>query len=208
MNDSANHPLILASKSARRRELLDMTGIPFTIRVSEADESDAPLDLTGAEIVGAYDDPTGVTARVINIAVRKALAVAAESGPDDVILAADTVVADGCDVIGKPKDLADADRILHRLSGHTHRVVTVYVVCGGGKMRIRPTSTSVTFRDLSDAEIEDYISGSEVLDKAGAYGIQDRAALFVSRVEGDFYNIVGLPVVWLREDLAAFGVSV
>ena len=205
--------LILASKSARRRELLEMVGIPFEIRVSDAPEDDSPLDLSGVERCGDWEDDTGVTARVANIAVKKAQAVWAECSPAEcsgecVILAADTVVALGDRLIGKPRDLDEARQILRTLSGNTHRVVTVYVVTDGRRTRIRPTVSYVTFRKLADREIEAYVTGCAVLDKAGAYGIQDKAALFVERIEGDFYNIVGLPVVWLREDLGSFGLQV
>ena len=204
----AKKKLILASKSARRRELLEMAGIPFEIRVSDAPEDDSPVDLESAERCGDWNDATGVTARVANIAVKKAQAVSSVCGGDCVILAADTVVALGSRLIGKPRDLDEARDILRTLSANTHRVVTVYVVCGGSRMRIRPTVSHVTFRKLDDSEIEAYVTGCAVLDKAGAYGIQDKAALFVERIEGDFYNIVGLPVVWLREDLGSFGLKV
>ena len=205
--------LILGSQSARRRELLEMTGIKFMIMVSDEPEDESPLDLTGVELAGDTDRGTGVVPKVANIAARKALAVKkrclAEGMKNCVILGADTVVALGSELIGKPRDLDDAKRILTRLSGTTHQVVTAYVICESDtdRMLIRPTISDVTFRPLHEWEIDEYVHGSEVLDKAGAYGIQEKAALFVDRIDGNFHNIVGLPVVHLREDLGKFGIT-
>ncbi len=203
--------LILGSKSARRRELLEMTGLDFDIMVSDEPEDESPIDLSGVEFVG--EAPDSVALKVSNIALRKALCVRdrvrRECLRDRVILGADTVVALGEELIGKPRDLADAKAILTKLSGRMHEVVTAYVICEGDGERIllRPTVSRVYFRELAEWEIDEYVANREVLDKAGAYGIQDRAALFVEKIEGDFYNIVGLPVCWLRADLARFGVT-
>ena len=205
--------LILGSKSARRRELLAMTGIPFEIMVSDEPEDESPLDLSGAAIAGRFDDEYGVVPKVANIAVRKALAIkkrcADEGLSGRVILGADTVVALRDELIGKPVDLDDAKNIISRLSGNVHQVVTVYVICETDSERlfIRPTISDVYFRPLAQWEIDEYVNNCEVLDKAGAYGIQENAALFVERIDGDFYNIVGLPVVNLRGDLGAFGIG-
>ena len=205
--------LILGSKSARRRELLEMTGIDFTIMVSDEPEDESPLDLIGAEIAGDADRGTGVVPKVANIAARKALAVKQrcidEKLTNRVILGADTIVALGSELIGKPEDLDDAKRILTRLSGSTHQVITAYVICetDSDRMFIRTTISDVIFRPLHEGEIDEYVHGSEVLDKAGAYGIQEKAALFVDRIDGNFHNIVGLPVVHLREDPGKFGIT-
>jgi len=205
--------LILGSKSARRRELLEMTGLSFDIMVSDEPEDESPLDLSAAEFKGNTDDGSGVVNKVSNIAVRKALAVRKrcldEGLSGRVILGADTVVALGSELIGKPRDLADAKDIITRLSGNVHRVVTVYVICetDSDRLFIRPTVSNVYFRPVEEWEIDEYVTQNEVLDKAGAYGIQEKAALFVERIDGDFYNIVGLPVAHLRGDLKGFGIT-
>lgn len=190
-----------------------MTGIAFDIMVSEEPEDESPLDLSSAEFKGDTDRGNGVVNKVSNIAARKALAVRKrcldEGLSGRVILGADTVVALGSELIGKPRDLADAKNIITRLSDNVHQVVTVYVICetDTGRLFIRPTVSDVHFRAIEEWEIDEYVTQNEVMDKAGAYGIQEKAALFVERIEGDFYNIVGLPVAHLRGDLKGFGIT-
>lgn len=175
-------PLVLASQSPRRRQLLDRLGLTFTVQPSQADEG----------------MPAGATpsAAVKSIAARKVAAVAA-SRPDALTLGADTVVVLDGEVLGKPADAVEATAMLRRLSGRTHTVYT-------GLALSHPTSrravqaheaTAVTFADLSEHEIAAYVQTGSPLDKAGAYGIQDDlGALFVARIDGDYYNVVGLPL--------------
>lgn len=170
--------LVLASASPRRSELLRRAGLNFKIMPA------------GTEI---NPDPGLAPERyAVESAENKARAVAALCGTDDVVLAADTVVYyDG--IIGKPRDEDDAFAILRRLSGNTHSVITGYAVLWGDRSVLNFERTYVTFRELSDIEILDYIKSGEPMDKAGAYGIQGLAGAFVEKVEGDLHNVVGLP---------------
>lgn len=170
--------LILASKSPRRAELLGLFKKPFAIRVAEADET-----------MDAGVDPALEVARVSRI---KAEAV--ECGPDEVVVAADTIVVCDGRILGKPHSRAEAYEMLRLLSGKTHQVMTGLTVRTAQAIRTVTEVTDVCFRALSDQEIWDYIATGEPMDKAGAYGIQGGAALFCSRLEGDYYNVVGLPV--------------
>ena len=172
-------PVILASASPRRRELLGGMGIPFTVRVSEADES----------------LPAGIhpKAAVELLARRKGEAVAAEVTGDCLILAADTLVALGDRALGKPQDEEDAKEMLRTLSGKTHEVHTGVAVLRGGKIYSGAATTEVVFRTLSEEEIAAYVATGEPLDKAGAYGIQGLGGALVARISGEFDNVVGLP---------------
>lgn len=179
-------PLVLASASPRRRDLLARLGVAFEVRPTDADETWPDLDL-------------GPAAEAV--ALRKARAAEA---PGALVLAADTVVSLDGDVLGKPPTPEAARRTLRRLSGRTHRVVTGLALRYGDRETTAHAVTAVTFGDLSDAEIAAYVATGSPLDKAGAYGIQDDAgALLVERVEGDYPNVVGLPLrllyVTLRE---------
>jgi septum formation protein len=136
------------------------------------------------------------------VALRKARALDA---PDALVLAADTVVVLDGEVLGKPADAAAARRTLGRLSGRTHTVVTALALRHGGRETTTHETTAVTFAALSDAEVDAYVATGAPLDKAGAYGIQDDAgALLVARIDGDYFNVVGLPVRRLYETLRAF----
>ena len=169
--------VILASQSPRRKELLGLFRLPFIVQVADIDESMNP------------GDPYNEVARVSRL---KALAVARES--DDVVIAADTIVVCDGQVLGKPKDEADAFRMLRLLSGRDHQVMTDMTVLCGEKKVTCTEITDIHFRPLSDREIWDYIHTGEPMDKAGAYGIQGGAALFAERMAGDYYNVMGLPV--------------
>ena len=169
--------LILASQSPRRKELLGLFRIPFTVRVADIDESMDP------------GDPYGEVARVSRL---KALAVDREAG--DVVIAADTIVVCDGKILGKPKDAADAHRMLRLLSGRDHQVMTGLTALRGEKLLSCTEVTDIHFRDLTEREIESYIRTGEPMDKAGAYGIQGGAALFAERLSGDYFNVVGLPV--------------
>jgi septum formation protein len=191
--------LILASASPRREALLAQIGLPFRVQPSGVSEQ-------GAVEAG---DPASF---VEQAARTKAEEVAARVG-DGVVLGADTVVVVGSQVLGKPDSAAQARDMLRRLSGVTHRVYTglaLVQVEGGRVARSRNAHevTSVTMRRLDEHEIEGYVATGEPLDKAGAYGIQGRGAVLVERIEGCYFNVVGLPLARLAAMLKEFGVGV
>lgn len=178
--------LILASSSPRRQELLAQTGLRFTVAPANINE-----DLLPNESAAAY---------VQRLAEEKAQAIwnanQATDSVDDplVVLGADTcVVCDGR-ILGKPTDTADARRMLELLSGRTHAVLTGLAVISSGKIARDVEITQVTFNQLNDREIAQYIASGEPLDKAGAYAIQGYAARWIPRIEGCYFNVVGLPI--------------
>ena len=177
--------LILASQSPRRKELLGLFGIPFTVRVADIDETMDPAA-----------DPFCEVARVSRC---KALAVSRE--PEDVLIAADTIVVCQGRVLGKPRSQEDAVRMLSMLSGRDHQVMTGVTVLCGDREAVFTEVTDLHFRELSEKEILRYVRSGEPMDKAGAYGIQGGAALFCSRLSGDYYNVMGLPVCRLGQVL-------
>ena len=185
---------ILASGSPRRRELLEMLGVPdLTIRPAKGPERATP---------GAGPEQT-----VRELSLHKAQEVAQTCAPEDIIIAADTIVyLDGA-ILGKPRDHDDAARMLTALSGREHIVYTGVAVLRGGELRQAAERTAVRFRTLTPEEIERYIATGEPMDKAGAYGVQSLGALLVERIDGDFYNVMGLPVEKLGQCLTKhFGV--
>lgn len=170
--------LILASQSPRRRELMGLFHRPFLVRAADIDES---------------MDPNAPPHReVARVSREKALAVPREA--EDIVVAADTIVVCGGRVMGKPRDEAQAVEMLSLLSGRAHQVMTGLTVVQGEKIRTCTEVTDIHFRPLSRQEIEAYVRSGEPMDKAGAYGIQGGGALFAERLEGDYYNVVGLPV--------------
>jgi septum formation protein len=182
--------LVLASASPRRQELLRNAGIPFVAQ---------PTDIP--EVPHQGEAPRVFAERM---AREKALAVFGER-PDDLVLGADTIVVVGPEILGKPRDDADAVRMLRMLSGLTHQVITGVCLAGPqpgtgnrtpghGFEDVRSETTFVTMEALSSDDIRSYISTGEPMDKAGAYAIQGRASRWVSRIEGDYFNVVGLPV--------------
>ena len=175
--------VILASQSPWRRELLGLFHIPFVVRVSDIDETMNP-DAPAAE-------------QVALVSRRKAEAIS--RGKDDVVIAADTIVVCGGEILGKPRDTADASRMLHMLSGRDHQVMTGMTVLRGNRVIVCTEITDIHFRELSDREIDAYIRTGEPMDKAGSYGIQGGAALFAERLVGDYYNVMGLPVCRLGQ---------
>ena len=175
--------LILASQSPRRRELLGLFRIPFSVRVADIDETMDPEK-------APYDE----VARVSRL---KALAIPREAG--DVVIAADTIVVCGGKVLGKPHSEEEAAAMLAALSGRDHQVMTGMTVLRGGAAETVTEVTDLHFRELSDREIRSYVATGEPMDKAGAYGIQGGAALFCTHMVGDFYNVMGLPVCRLGE---------
>ena len=170
--------LILASASPRGRELLSLFGIPFTVRVADIDE--------------AMDPTKSPCDEVARVSCRKALAV--ERGPEDVVVAADTIVVCAGRVLGKPHSREEAVAMLQLLSGREHQVMTGCTVLCGDRRETFTEVTDLTFRPLSEAEIRRYVASGEPMDKAGAYGIQGGAALFCPGIRGDYYNVMGLPV--------------
>ncbi len=170
--------VILASQSPRRRELMGLFHIPFTVRAANIDEA---------------MDPAGDPAReVARVSRRKALATPRE--PGDVVIAADTIVVCAGRILGKPKNPAEALEMLSLLSGRDHQVMTGLTVLRGESCESCTEITHIYFRPLSRREMERYIATGEPMDKAGAYGIQGGAALFAEKLEGDYYNVMGLPV--------------
>lgn len=181
--------LILASKSPRREELLKMITDNFEIIVSEVEE-----------ILPDGIDPKEAP---LFLAALKAQAVAREHKGETVIGADTVVISDGI-ILGKPKDEDDAFSMLSALSGKTHFVVTGCCITDGKRELSFSECTEVTFYDLSDDEIRAYIRTGEPMDKAGAYGIQEKASVFVREIRGDFFNVVGLPVAKLYRNLREF----
>ncbi len=180
--------IILASQSPRRKELLGLFHIPFTVRVANIDET---MDKT----LSPYD-------AVAQVSRRKAEAVKESS--DELIIAADTIVVCQGQILGKPLDETDARRMLRLLSGREHQVMTGLTVLKGDRCVVCTEVADVYFRTLSDKQIDAYIQTGEPMDKAGSYGIQGGAALFVEKIVGDYYNIMGLPVCRLGQILEAF----
>ena len=177
--------LILASASPRRQELLRIFGCPFTVRAADIDETMDPDK-------APFDE-------VARVSRQKAQAIAA--GQDDVIIAADTIVVCCGKVLGKPRDAQDARRMLSLLSGRDHQVMTGCTVMRGSRAVTFTEVTDLHFRPLLPQEIRRYILPGEPMEKAGAYGIQGGAALFCQRMEGDYYNVMGLPLCRLGQVL-------
>jgi nucleoside triphosphate pyrophosphatase len=171
--------LVLASASPRRQELLRNAGIAFVAR---------PTDIP--EIPKAGEAPRAFAERM---AREKALA-AFDKKSEGLVLGADTIVVVDSEILGKPRNHADAARMLHLLSSRTHQVITGVCLLGHGFADVRSETTIVTMNSLGDEDIQSYVSTNEPMDKAGAYAIQGRASRWISRIEGDYFNVVGLPV--------------
>ena len=180
--------LFLASSSPRRSELLKKAGYEFTVE---------PTSVSETVLHGT--PPMQI---VEQLSARKAEAVA-KLHPADTILAADTIVVLKGRILGKPKDEEAAKAMLKLLSANVHQVYTGYTIIRGKKFLCGHEVTSVEFYALSQKEIDDYVATGDPLDKAGAYGIQGRGALFVKRINGDFYNVVGLPIAKISRLLAS-----
>ncbi len=186
--------IILASGSPRRQELLRRIGVTeFDIRVPDTEET-YPAGLSPQETV-AY------------ISREKSDAAAALCTPEELIITADTMVFLDGRRLGKPRDEADALRMLSALQGRHHTVCTGVTVRQGERLLTRAQSTQVWFREAATEELKHYIRSGEPMDKAGAYGVQGLGALLVERIDGDFFNVMGLPVLLLSRMLAEFGVT-
>ena len=185
--------IILASGSPRRRELMDREGFEFTVITSKAEEN--------------YDPSLPPQEIAQSLAKLKAQAVAsalpAQDLEDSIVIGADTIVALDGIIYGKPADASDACRMLRELSGKTHQVITgVCIICNKDAQAFAQ-STNVNFKELSDSEIQEYVASGEPLDKAGAYGIQGLGGKLVDSIDGDFDNVVGLPIKTLASKLRA-----
>lgn len=177
--------VILASQSPRRKELMKLFRFPFLVQIADVDET--------------MDNSEDPAAQVACVSRRKAEAIPRQK--EDVVIAADTIVVCQGQILGKPKDAEDACRMLRLLSGKTHQVMTGVTVLCREEAVVCTEITDITFRELSDQEIESYVRTQEPMDKAGAYGIQGGGALFAEKLVGDYFNVVGLPVCRLGQIL-------
>ena len=184
--------IILASASPRREQLLKQIGLVFRIIPSEAAE-----DQIEASLPEQY---------VQKCALAKAIMTRQQVNPADIVIGADTVVVLDGIIYGKPSDAADARRMLGKLAGRTHSVLSGLAVVSANGQVTRAVETKVTLSELSSQQIERYVASGEPMDKAGAYAIQGLGAMFVERIDGCYYNVVGLPLQALTQILATLGV--
>jgi septum formation protein len=182
--------VVLASQSPRRRELLTLVGIPHEVRPADIDESVLP-----------GEEPAPHAER---LARSKAATIAADGA---LTVAADTIVVIDGAILGKPRDEADARRMLRSLSGRAHTVFTAVAVSFGGRVASAVEEVGVTFRALADAEIDAYVATREPMDKAGAYGIQGYGATIVERIDGDYFSVMGLPLNRMVRLMDSLGVG-
>ncbi|WP_423805279.1 Maf family protein [Paenibacillus illinoisensis] len=199
MNKLQSRPIILASTSPRRKDLIASLQLAFKVIPSHADE-DTPPEWTPEQTVQ-------------ELAMRKAMAVyrgLEGQEQDAIIVGSDTVVVLDGDILGKPVDQQDAERMLARLQGRTHRVFTgvACIDAGNGQSLVHYRQTEVTMKELSEATIRAYVQTGEPMDKAGSYAIQGIGASLVDRIEGCYFNVVGLPLSLLSDMLDGFGVHV
>ena len=186
--------LILASNSPRRKEILGGLRIPFTIQLKEIAEDFEP-HLQREQIAE-------------HLAEHKASAYKTDLQPDEVVLTADTIVWLQNSVLNKPKDLAEAKEMLQRLSGNVHEVITGVCIQSKEKQEIFHDVSKVQFRKLNEAEIDFYLEHFKPLDKAGAYGVQEFIGMIgIERIEGSYFNVMGLPIHLVYEKLKDFGIS-
>lgn len=179
--------IILASASPRRKEILELADLKFDIMPSDAQE------------ITTKTVPNEV---VMELASIKAKDIYEKSEKQSMVVGADTVVAYQGQILGKPADKADAKRMLTMLSGQTHEVYTGVCVIEDGKTKTFYEETKVTFYEISDEQIDHYINTGEPMDKAGSYGIQGKAAVFIKGIEGDYYNVVGFPIARFLQEIA------
>jgi len=179
-------PVILASASPRRKELLEQLGLQFEVDPAHIDES-----------MSLNENPLKYVRR---LSEEKGKAIA-DKHPEHIVISADTIVVYNEEMLGKPIDKADAFRMLRLLSGNTHKVITAFsIFCGVKNINLTEDElTEVHFRDLSDADIDEYIEGGSPMDKAGAYGIQDVKAALVRSISGCNYNVIGFPIAHFKE---------
>jgi septum formation protein len=192
MKFNLEKPVILASGSPRRKELLSLLDVPFSVITSDVNEDFEKGDKN-------LEDYS------ILLATHKALAVA-KKHPDHVVIGADTLVGQGLDVFPKPKNAEEAKAFLTELSGKSHQVTTGVTIVVGGETFSFASSTTVTFKALDEGLIDVYVATGDSLDKAGAYGIQTMGALLVEKIEGDYYAVMGLPIAELTNQLRKLGI--
>ena len=178
--------IILASASPRRKEILELADLKFDVMPSDAQE------------ITTKTAPNEV---VMELASLKAKDIYKKSEKQSMIVGADTVVAYQGQILGKPTDEADAKRMLTMLSGQTHEVYTGVCVIEDEKIKTFYEETKVTFYEISDEQIDRYIKTGEPMDKAGSYGIQGKAAVFIKGIEGDYYNVVGFPIARFLQEI-------
>lgn len=183
--------IILASASPRRKELLSLAGTDFIVKVADVDE-----------VIDPSLTPDGV---VMSLANQKAQAVASEN-PDSLVIGADTVVVLDGKILGKPKSEENAVELLTMLSGRVHTVYTGVALIKGEKVKTFCEATQVEFYPLTDEEIKAYVATKEPMDKAGAYGIQGKGCILIRKIDGDYFNVVGLPVSAVYRELRDFDV--
>jgi len=193
--------IYLASQSPRRRELLAQIGVAHELLLPAPDE-----DAESLEVVLEGEAPQTYVKRVTALKLIAARARLARAGGGNCpILCADTTVAMDDTILGKPVDASDAKRMLRALSGQTHRVFTAIAIGWGDREVQACCESRVTFAPLSDAEVDDYVASGEPMGKAGAYGVQGRAAAFIARIEGSYSGIMGLPLFETAQALRAVG---
>lgn len=185
--------VILASNSPRRRHLLRLTGLDFHVQPADVDESPLP-----AESAKDY---------VQRLAAAKACAIGVQAAPNSLVIAADTTVVDGNQILGKPVDIDDAARMLRQLRGRIHQVYTAIAVLLDGELAVECSGTDVPMRNYSDAEMHTYIDSGDPLDKAGAYAIQHAGFHPVENLQGCYANVVGLPLCHLVRALRRFDIK-
>ena len=181
--------VVLASESPRRRELMNISGIPFYTQAAKIDET--------------FNANLSIEEGVMDLALRKAMKVS-ETRPNEVVIGADTIVVIDNEILGKPKDVEDAYRMLRLLSNKTHRVITGVAIVNQDVKKTFYEETEVKFANLSEETIEWYIKSREYYDKAGGYAIQGKGMILVERINGDYFNVVGMPMHHLVEELKAF----
>lgn len=185
--------IVLASASPRRQELLKQVGVSFVVVPSNVAEE--------------VPEPVSPAALVEQLSLMKAHEVARKY-PDEIVIGADTIVVVDNQVLGKPRDRNDAIDMLERLSGREHQVMTGVALVKGDRQLVGHEETTVRFNALERAQIERYVDSGEPMDKAGAYGIQGRAGGFISGIQGDYFNVVGLPLSRTVRMLSHFGIEV
>ncbi len=185
--------IVLASQSPRRRELLSVMGLEFKIKSPDINEE-------------AWQG-LGAEAMVQTLSLEKARHIARQEDAETIVIGADTVVVQDGTILGKPTSPSEAEEMLRRLSGRTHWVYTGVTVCQGERTLTAVEQTAVTFRPLTQAEVAAYVQTGEPMDKAGAYGIQGKGGLLVSGIQGDYSNVVGLPICRLGQMLRQFGLD-
>ena len=200
--------IYLASQSPRRRQLLEQLGVRYELLLPNA-EGDEPEDAEAIEAVLPGEAPTAYVQRVTGLKLDAAVARRVRRGlPDAPILCSDTTVALGPTIYGKPDDAAHAARMLGELSGHEHQVLTAVALQAGAQRLSALSVSQVRFADMSPAQIAAYVATGEPLGKAGAYGIQGRAAAYVQHLAGSYSGIMGLPMYETAQLLRAAGFSV